>query len=786
MNVHKKKLTRTTAIFYFLVAISTVSVSSPKREFRGAWVATVTNLDWPASPYENSLSQQANLIQLIDELYQAGFNAILLQVRDECDAFYASHFEPWSYYLTSQQGSPPEPYFDPLELALTAAHQRGMELHAWINPYRAEVEIGNHPMAENHVTKRQPDWIFIKNNRKQLDPGIPQVREYVTNVVTDIVRHYDIDGIHFDDYFYPYEAMTKEDSLTFARHSRGFTKIADWRRDNVNLLIEQIYHAIQALKPHVKFGISPFGIWKNGVPAGIVGFSAYDGIYCDALAWFKAQIIDYLAPQCYWEIGGDQDYYKLVSWWAQQTNGRNLYIGHAGYKQKRWNRTEIPSQIRFNRRLENCTGSIIFRTNVGLLDNPQNLLDSLKNVLFKNPALSPRMPWKDDIAPLPPADLRYEQITCLAPPVFHWEAPSPAADGDTATHYVLYRFTQAPFDSAVFEDGSNIALVTAINQATPKNPLTSGPFYYQVRALDRLWNESPASNFIRVMPPAQPQLAFPPNHARNQPDSLMLLWYIQEMAAAYQLQLSADSTFAKMIIDTPEMSDTSLLICGLDGQQKYFWRVRALNAGGSGEYSSVFDFITGFPTTPQLAFPVNNADRLELNLCLVWNKTPGAELYELQIARSKLFWEKHIMMHFQEIADTVFSIGPLVPNRQYFWRIRAKNRYGTSAWSLIRTFITRPEPEVVIEPPLTFKLYQNYPNPFNTQTRIDYELPETAVVQLIVYNTQGQELEVLVNEQQTAGYYRIDWQASKWSSGVYFYHFRADDFSDIKKCILIR
>ncbi|HMB92728.1 MAG TPA: family 10 glycosylhydrolase, partial [Rhodothermales bacterium] len=266
-----------------------------KYEFRGAWIATVINLDWPNSPTSSTQAQQAQLITMLDELKESGINAVLFQVRSEADAMYASEIEPWSYWLTGEQGVAPDPFYDPLAFAIEEAHKRGMELHAWFNPYRA-VRGSGYPNAPSHVSVEHPEWILTLGGLQVLDPGLPDVRDHNARVIADVARRYDIDGVHFDDYFYPYppNQITNEDDATFAAHNRGFTNRGAWRRDNVNLFVAQVYDSLQVIRPSASFGISPFGIWKNGVPSGITGLDAYNVIYGDAVAWLDAQIIDYV------------------------------------------------------------------------------------------------------------------------------------------------------------------------------------------------------------------------------------------------------------------------------------------------------------------------------------------------------------------------------------------------------------------------------------------------------------------------------------------------------------
>lgn len=346
---------------------------SPKREFRGAWIATVTNIDWPSSSAQGvgvGALQQSQLTSLPDNLRAAGFNAVIFQVRTECDAFYASPFVPWSYWLTGTQGTPPSPFYDPLQFAVQVAHSRGMEIHAWFNPYRA-VRPSTYVRAGNHVSNTHPEWLlnFPLITTKILDPGLPQVRDHVAKIVSDIVRRYDIDGIHADDYFYPYPdgsfvGITTEDSTTYRIYGGGDLDKGHWRRENVNKLLQQIHDSLQVIKPYVKFGMSPFGIWKSGTPAGISGLDAYNTIYCDAITWLNRKIVDYIAPQLYWSFGGSTDYGKLQQWWADSTNanGRHLYTGNATYRigTTFGGASELANQISFNRANPKVQGSIQF------------------------------------------------------------------------------------------------------------------------------------------------------------------------------------------------------------------------------------------------------------------------------------------------------------------------------------------------------------------------------------------------------------------------------------------
>jgi len=772
-----EKLLRPLSLLSLIIFSNTFAQTlPPKREFRGAWIATVINLDWPSSRVLSAEAQRQELIRILDELKSAGINAVMFQIRSECDAMYASTLEPWSYWLTGQQGVPPAPFYDPLEFAIAEAHQRGMELHAWFNPYRSVREVGNYTNAANHISVLHPDWLIQTGNTKILDPGLPMVRSLVTSVMMDVVSRYDIDGVHLDDYFYPYppNQISNQDDKTFATYSRGFTNRGDWRRDNVNLLIKMIYDSIQAVKPYVKFGMSPFGIWQNNVPSGIIGLDAYSVIYCDALAWLKQKTIDYLTPQLYWPFGGGQDYGKLMPWWASQMNGRHLYPGQAAYRVTNWNANEIPRQIRLNRSTPNAKGSVFFRA-LNFRENPKGFVDSLKTNLYRYPALPPIMTWKDSVPPNIPQNLRYERVTGTGTAELRWDAPPPAADGNTASRYVVYRFDNPSIPPTALEDPGKIVAIVGNKNNAPKTPATNGNSYYAATALDRNSNESTLSNVLMVSPPALPLLALPATGALDQPESVTLRWHYPPIAASYQLQVSPDSTFAtQLVLNSAGLVDTFKVISGMEGQQTYYWRVKAANAGGVSAFSASNNFTTGFPVAPVLAYPANNTPNIPVNVAFKWNGARSAKTYQLQVSRSLNFEAAAIAAEVKEIADTTYAVSQLEGNRFYFWRVKAANGIGASNWSAIWRFKTIDITGVDGKPavPATFVLYQNYPNPFNPVTTILFELPKPGMAQLIIYDGLGQEVATLLNEFRPAGRQEVSFYAYDFPSGIYYYRLK--------------
>ncbi len=384
-----------------------LQAQNPKREFRGVWIATVNNIDWPSRPGLPVEEQKEELTDLLDELLDLGMNAVIFQVRPAGDALYFSPFEPWSEYLTGVQGKSPDPFFDPLQFIIEACHDRGMELHAWVNPFRAYVSLSKRRYIDpSHILSKHPEWVVTYGDRAYLDPGLPDAREYVLQVILDLLYRYDIDGLHIDDYFYPYKIQGKEfpDSLSYRRYGKSFVPKADWRRENINSFVRSLRNHSQAIKPWVKFGISPFGVWRNASkdPRGSqtrAGTTSYDDLYADVRGWLERGWIDYVAPQLYWSIGfAPASYDVLVEWWSNNSFGKDLYIGKAAYKvgnnsDKNWdNPEELAKQVALDRRNGGPDGSIYFSAK-SLLKNPLNALEPLRSDVYTSKALLPSGPW---------------------------------------------------------------------------------------------------------------------------------------------------------------------------------------------------------------------------------------------------------------------------------------------------------------------------------------------------------------------------------------------------------
>lgn len=394
MHNYSLKTIRVLFIICWFCCVSTLSAHVNK-PFRGAWIATVANIDWPTTEtVGNTELQQREMVWLLDSLHGLGINAIIFQVRPTADALYESELEPISAWLTGKQGAWREqtPY-DPLEFVVEQAHQRDMEVHVWLNPYRINLrQTTTDSLATNHIFRLHPEWFWQYNGQWYFDPAKPETREWICMVVEDIVCRYDIDAIHMDDYFYPYPAGKKPlpDEADFRNDPRGFSNIGDWRRDNVNQAIQAIGQTIRETKPDVEFGISPFGVWRNADrdttgSSTHAGITNYDDLYADVLLWMREGWIDYVIPQLYWEIGKPAaDYEVLARWWAEHTYGCKLYIGMAPYRlggakeTAAWKHgNEIARQMRLNRSIPEIQGECFYSTRP-LLQNPRHVCDSIR------------------------------------------------------------------------------------------------------------------------------------------------------------------------------------------------------------------------------------------------------------------------------------------------------------------------------------------------------------------------------------------------------------------------
>lgn len=505
-----------TLLLFFLNVFMNASSqhSSPKHELRAVWIATVANSDFPSKKNLHPFQQQDEFSQLLEKHQEIGINAVIVQVRPSTDAFYYSDRELWSEWLTGKQGNSPKPFYDPLTFMIEEAHKKGMEFHAWFNPYRAiyDTTASQLKIHQDHITNRKPEWFIQYGRNKYFNPALPQVRQYITDIIADVVSRYPIDAVHFDDYFYPYPIANVpfDDLSSFEKYKGNFTNINDWRRNNVSLLIESIANKIKQIKPKVKFGISPFGVWRNQREdiqgsQTTAGTTSYEHLYADVRLWLKNGWIDYVVPQVYFHHQfKPAPYPNLINWWASNSFGKHLYIGQASYKigsktDTLWqNFTEMPTQLRLNRQYKEVQGSIFFSSK-SLMNKSITISDSLKNDFYKYPALVPPMAWKDNIAPNAPTNLQasksYQSV------YLSWQKPTRAKDGDEAAYYVIYRFLQ---NEQI--DLTNPANIIGIRREQgeffiDKKVNTGSSYRYIVTAVDKLHNESEPSKAVIISYP---------------------------------------------------------------------------------------------------------------------------------------------------------------------------------------------------------------------------------------------------------------------------------------------
>jgi uncharacterized lipoprotein YddW (UPF0748 family) len=467
------------------------------REFRAAWITTVDNLDWPSKAGLGTATQKAELTAMLDKLVELHMNAAIFQVRPAADAVYDSKIEPWSEYLTGVMGQAPSPYYDPLAFVIDEAHKRGLELHVWINPYRARYSLTRKASA-THISRANPGLVRKYGSYLWMDPGDPAVRARTERVVLDLVKRYDIDAVHMDDYFYPYKELKRgkeipfPDNTTYKRYTKSGGKLGrdDWRRHNVDLLIEELYKSIHQEKPSVRFGVSPFGIWRPGHPASVRGLDQYAELYADARKWWREGWVDYLTPQLYFGPNRPQQRYdELLEWWANENvKSRNLwpgnYTGRVGFPNSAaWRTSEIVDEIRMTRAQPGATGNVHFSMKV-FMQNPDSLDERLLRESYAAPALVPASGW------LPGADYAAPRVTSRID----------AGSGDRVFEVTSSKAGRAPW-LWVIQARADAGWTTRILPGSPQLhvPLPRGganSVDIRVMAVDRVGNLSPSTRLL--------------------------------------------------------------------------------------------------------------------------------------------------------------------------------------------------------------------------------------------------------------------------------------------------
>lgn len=658
-------------LFCFAFVSVAITQTAQKRELRGAWIATYANIDWPSSGSSSAL-EQSTFIQRVNEHKATGMNAIYVQVRSQCDAMFPNPFEPWSADLTGNpQGTAPNPYYDPLQFMINETKQRGMEFHAWFNPYRAMASFTTtnfNNLSAQHVVKAHPDWIMnvtvnsSGTQQRLLNPGAPEVWEHIIKVVMHVVRNYDVDGIHFDDYFYTNPASTTyNDDSVYAIHNRGIADRGNWRRSNVDTLIRRLGDSIRTVKPWIKFGISPSGIWRSqaldplGSNTSSGALQHYKDLFANSRLWLQQGWIDYLAPQVYWFIGQTgSDYNNLTPWWSSNSFGRHIYMGMAGYKVGdvaqnaafATDNTQIPRQIRLNRQNSGVSGQVVYNT-TSLRNNRLSFRDSLTQHFFNKPALLPAMTWKDNVGPAAATALN----TALQPGntiLLSWTKPAATSiETDKVKQFAIYRANGTAPD---INNANQLIAVTNtdVDNFTDPEILANGNWYYVVTALDRLHNESDPSNTASIILGPLPLTLLHFNAKKIESSQVLLDWKTtNEIETDYfevERSINQSNTFSSVSKVPANSGSTVFSYSFLDKMIVesgiYYYRLKMMDKDGSYSYSEIRKVDIDAKPSSIFVYPVPVASAGKLQI--VWPGTNGFQHYKLVSMDGKVVMQSRL------------------------------------------------------------------------------------------------------------------------------------------------
>lgn len=742
-------------LFFLFTLFYGYSQVGPKREMRSSWLTTIWGLDWPASNYiipstgsaYHINAQKDQLIGILEKLQEANINTLFFQMRSECDAMYNSSYEPWSSYLVATRGM--DPGYDPLQFAIEEAHKRGMEIHVWLNPYRFESSVGKYAGKAGDYRLTHPEWVLEypdkangSKNVSLLDPGNPGVRELISNIVDEIITNYDVDGLIFDDYFYAYGGTPSDlDSYSQANFKPAEMNLDDWRRDNVNKMVADVYQVIQSKKPYVTFGLSPFGIWTTDqavadsegltLPAGIVGMDAYKSIYCDPINWLKNGTVDYISPQLYWPTTSTgQDYEILSPWWSDVCNQfrRHLYVSHSlssltassyvaslksgsqqnlavelnglslieyfsqlnisGLKSITTDPSEYGLQIQVNRSADKngAPGSVFFRTKNFFIDGFVNYLNTHE---FAQNSLAPAINWKTAANRSVPTNLRIESNNLV------WNS----SEGNV--RFVVYAIpndeASTPGKMATSEFIIGISYQNSFDLTDYTGMISTHKF--AVSTLDRFGNEFPA--MLMDHTPGQNLIAnlIYPADGQNAIQPFSFSWHEVAGAEFYFIEVATDASFNNIIykrqINGLEFDATNIV---LEDGSTYYWRVITRMTGVADVRSAARSFVLG---NPAIVSPANNAVGVSLAPDIVFSNLGEGYSYELQISSNDGF--SILVIDETGITTTTYTVPAetLTTFASYYMRVRATKGSVTTVWSetvKISTITTSPSIPVILTP----------------------------------------------------------------------------------------
>ena len=764
--------------------------AEPMREVRAVWLTSVYNIDWPHSTSVSAINQQNRLRAMLDILQETNINTVLFQVRPNADALYQSAYEPWSHWITGQRGQEPE--YDPLALVIYEAHKRGMEVHAWLNPYRFENIAGQYSGLPGDYSQTHPELIFTHSNKTYFDPGNPATTELIKSIIADLITNYDLDGVVFDDYFYPsgmplsadqatWDSFTNEELEELILSYYPTLTRGNFRRASVNNMIKEVNDTIKAIDPNMVFGVSPAGIystqasaaanWGTTLPSGITGADNYNTIFCDPLAWLHDGSVDYLSPQLYWKIGGPQDYLTLVEWWGKECErkGRHAYPSIGTYrlpagKEERitlWNQvtmffqnlkdlivhgkkgtdgikyslTEIENQILANRNNEhnNVFGSIFFSTR-DLTSRVPGLAPFLAEGVFSEKAIFPEIDWMPGIQPGAP------QIAEIGSIGEDLDAAAISVVNSPATRYLLYGWEEMPtakniknpdFSQVIF--GKDLALFYPEN-----NNYFAVAEFLPKREIGFM---SDPVSFEYITPV---EIISPDDEVVC--DMFEFSWTAFEGSDSYQILIARQqnpsvTVFTSALLANNQFNLPSGLIAG---QENYVFRIRTVS-DNSISYSAPSQFTTGYPVSTILNAPADGAQNVNLQTTFQWNTVPDISHYHLQVATGTSFNEENIVVDMEPITTNFINVSLVESGALHIARVRTVDDCGYSAWSATNSFTTTVE--TAIENPEK-TILRAYPNPTSDTCTIDY--PEFIGQRSIsIYNHNGQLLKQLRRNDRT-------------------------------------
>lgn len=576
-----------------------LGAQNPKREMRATWLTTVNNIDWPTS--QSAASQQKEMIRMLDSIQALKLNTVFFQVRPCADALYNSAYEPWSSFMQVPRGTAPS--YDPLQFVIDECHKRGLACHAWMNPYRYSrtgarwTGTNDTPLNYEHT---HPDWLLYFSGNIVLDPGLPEVKQRVKEVVGDLLSKYEVDGIIFDDYFYPYGGTTNQDSVSQRLYKPAGMKVDDWRRDNVNQMVQAVYDTIQAVKPWVTFGISPFGIWttsytvaqKEGItlPSNITGGNMYQEIYCDPVAWLKDGSVDYISPQLYWKTGGAQDYKILSKWWGQLVDrfGKHFYSSMAIYKYSEhsdaaYTVAELENQTLLNRAAvtDNAPGAVFYNTKGWVYD--KSFRNAFRANEFKCMALQPAINWK------PAPDHNMVTNLQVNGHTLSWEC------ADEGVHFAIYAVPNGFRNRiGVFSKGDALLAISYDTHFELPADMPVSAYKIAVSVLDGYNNEFSLRVLGETERTSEPTTLLSPGQGDVRKLPLTFAWQQVPQADSYVLQVARDADFQDIVLaqettETSFSSDARVYFRYMP-LGTYYWRVRTRLANANDVWSAPRSF----------------------------------------------------------------------------------------------------------------------------------------------------------------------------------------------------